>query len=214
MEYLLAFVAALPVWLAIALKVGVLVGLFGSLLEEIGKRFGLLRLVAVGQQIEAIAVDVPKFVEKIRGWDLPGLAAKFRKTPTVLLMCLALAGVAPQAGCMQVKPALTSVPQSIAVGFKAAGAALAIADLVTASYMDTFESPTRAEVDAAEAVVVKLSTIKVTLDSIRADSSNARDALRGVLADLRVACDMLTRAGAKVPSSIARALDEAEGVLK
>ena len=100
MEYLYAFVVALPLWLAIALKVGVIVGLVGSLLEEIGKRFSLFRLIAVGQQIEAIAVDVPKFVSRIRGWDLPGIVDKFRKkAPSALVLCLALACAPALSGC-------------------------------------------------------------------------------------------------------------------
>jgi hypothetical protein len=212
----LAFVAALPAWLAIALKVGVVIGLIGSLVEEVGKRFNLPRLAAVGQQIEAVAVDVPKLVSRVQGWDLPGLAAKFRKAPPALLLCIGLAFAAPLNGCANLKPALSSaqVPQDIAIAFKAAGVALAIADTATAAYADSVKDPTQDQVDKVDAVVVKLQDVKSKLDSVQADLNHGRDRLRAALEDLNELRSLLALAGVKVPSSIAKALEEAGRVLQ
>jgi hypothetical protein len=101
LAYFLAFVAALPVWLAIALKVGVVVGLDRVLIEEIGKRFNLPRVVAVGQQIEAVAVDVPKLVSRVQALDIPGWCGRrsrcSAKRRSLLLLCLGLVLLRPRA---------------------------------------------------------------------------------------------------------------------
>lgn len=217
--YLLAFVAALPVWLAIALKVGVIVGLIGSLLEEIGKRFNLPRLVAVGQQIEGFAVDVPKIVSRIQGWDIPGLARKalalFGKAPLAVLLCLSLACAPSLPGCSVLKPAAAAqVPQDVAIAFKAAGAALAIADTVLADYADSIQNPTQDQVDRVAAAVARLQAVKDKLDEVKANLDRGRDKLRSLLDDVKDAEAALSAAGVKVPSSIDRALDEGAEVLQ
>jgi hypothetical protein len=199
MESVLAFVAALPVLFVLGLKAAVVVGLIGSLIEEIGKRFNLPKLAAFGDTLEAISVDAPKVIEKLKSIDWNKLVSILNRTKLpIVLLCIGISGSA--SACTNVKPALTSAQVSTAA-FKAAGAALAIADATLAAYMDTFESPTQAEVEEAEAILDKLKAVKAKLDA-------AQD-LRGIVEDLRAAGAALSKAGAKVPSSLARALDEA-----
>lgn len=207
METILAFVAALPVLFALGLKAAVAVGLIGSLIEEIGKRFNLPKIAAFGDTLEAISVDAPKLVEKLKAVDWNKLASLLNRTKLPLvLLCIGLAGSA--AACTPVKPALTSA-QVTRGAYKAAGAALAIADETLSAYMDTFETPTQAEVAEAEAILDKLKAVKVALDS-----APSREALLAIVNDLRAARAALAHAGAKVPSSISSALDEAAEALK
>lgn len=61
--------AQLATWLAIAiplfLKLGLLIGALGSLIEAIGVQFNKKALVSIGQKLEAIAVDIPKLIGKL-----------------------------------------------------------------------------------------------------------------------------------------------------
>jgi hypothetical protein len=215
---LLAFVAALPAWFAIALKVGIVVGLTGSLIEEIGKRFNRPLVAAFGQQVEAIAVDVPKVVSRVQAYDIPGLVRKvlvlFGKAPLALVLCLALS--APAAGCTNVKPAFTSVQvsQDVTLAYKAAGAALAIADTVNAAYMDSVSSPTQEQVDRSAAATAKLHAIQLELEALKSDFEHGRERLRTIAADLKDARSLLAIAGVSVPSSVDKALEEAARVLQ
>jgi len=220
MEKVTAFLAALPFIFAAGLKAGIVFGLIGSLIEEIGKRFGLPRAVAVGQQIEAIAVDVPKIVTRIQDLDLPGLVLKVlslfgkAKLPLVLL-CLGLAGSASLTGCAALKPAVSaaSVPQDVALAYKAAGVALAVADTVTAAYIDSLAAPTDKQLADAEAVVDVLQSIKDKLDSAKADLANGREKLRAAVDDLQKAQALLSALGVKVPAAFSNALGDLKGVL-
>lgn len=66
MSHLIAFLTYAGPLLLIMLKVGLVIGGTGSVLEEIGKFFKLQRLITFGQLLEHVGADVPGFVDKIR----------------------------------------------------------------------------------------------------------------------------------------------------
>lgn len=89
-DQLIAYLAPL---LLITLKVGVVIGGFGSLLEAIGVWRGWPKLVAVGKKLEAIGTDIPKIIGKLK-FPNPGAGVGMM---AVLLLTLVLACGLP--GC-------------------------------------------------------------------------------------------------------------------
>jgi len=91
MHQIQAFLAYVGPLLLIALKVGVVIGGTGSVLEAIGKWRAWPKLVAVGQKLEAIGADIPKLVGKIENLLPPAAVAGL-----MLLVLLCFAGCDPR----------------------------------------------------------------------------------------------------------------------
>jgi hypothetical protein len=96
MQYVTTFLAYVGPLLLVMLKVGLVIGGTGSVLEEVGKLLKLQRLVTFGQLLEHIGADVPGFVDKIR--KLLGMVA-----PLVPMLALFLLSFTAGLACSPFK---------------------------------------------------------------------------------------------------------------
>lgn len=96
-----AYLVYVGPFLAIALKVGLVIGLTGSTIEAVGmfaKRFANTKAQAFGgacirfgKMLEAWGADVPKFVDSATGW-VTKFAKLFGTAAIFLLVCGLLLG--------------------------------------------------------------------------------------------------------------------------
>lgn len=95
------FLAYVGPLLALTLKVGLVIGLVGSVIEAVGmfaqrfasepaQKFGAAA-IRVGKMLEAWGADVPKFVDNATGW-VSKLAKLFGTAAIFLFVCALLFG--------------------------------------------------------------------------------------------------------------------------
>lgn len=99
LQTLSAYAATIGTLLVIFLKVGVVIGGTGTLIETVGKWRKWTKWIVFGQKLEAIGADIPKLVEKIEKQLPPGLVGNISMMLVVSIVMLIITALP---GCSKV----------------------------------------------------------------------------------------------------------------
>jgi hypothetical protein len=237
MEQLLAWVASLPTW-AIWLGTGVLALLLTNRSSVDAWAQANPRVAGIMKTARGLGLDpwiilqglcliflgrLPKWVQSAVG---PRVGKK-PSVPPIAVFVLALipvslggtiaAGSPALFGCSRdARPSSVMVESGKALAFNSAVVALVLLDQREADYLNSLETPTQAQIDAAAQRVQRLKAARLALEVAREwiqgdGSRDGEQAIRDAVVVLAEVAALLKSEGVDVPPEVEKALGLVEG---